>query len=172
MRLCFCVLVLCVLARPGVSQDCAWDGSTSPGQGLDPASLDAGARSLGRITEVSDPESCRAACCDEPDCDLALVGFPADGAPQCELLSCGSRRDACVLQPDTQFTVYRRTGPRQARQAPQEDEEKPHIVPLLGSWEPRSNDTNNGNSWSDHQLVCSIIDQWNLSFNESEKKTF
>ncbi|XP_067451749.1 kunitz-type protease inhibitor 2 [Thunnus thynnus] len=143
MRLRFCILAVCFLVWPGLARDCDWDQSIDPDQDLDPASLAAGARNLGRIMEVSDPESCRAACCDEADCDLALLGFPADGAPQCALVSCGSRRDSCVLQPSTQFKVYRKNVKPEPRQAAPEDDEKPHIVPLLGSWEPRSNDTNN-----------------------------
>ncbi|KAM7398772.1 hypothetical protein PAMP_018086 [Pampus punctatissimus] len=143
MRLGFCFLAVCFLVWPGLAWDCDWDQSTDPDQDLDPSSLDAGALNLGRITEVSDPERCRAACCDEPDCDLALLGFPADGAPQCMLVSCGRRRDACVLRPSTQFKVYRRQVKTEVRRAAQDGGEKPHILPLLGSWEPRSNETNN-----------------------------
>ncbi|XP_038548348.1 kunitz-type protease inhibitor 2 [Micropterus salmoides] len=131
-------LVCAVLA-----QDCDWDQSTDPDQGLDPASVDAGTVNLTRLADVSDPESCRAACCAEPDCDLALVGYPADGGPQCMLVSCVIRgQDVCVLEPSTQFKVYRKAT-TETRTEAKEDGESPHVVPLLGSLEPRTNMTNN-----------------------------
>ncbi|XP_062274553.1 kunitz-type protease inhibitor 2 [Scomber scombrus] len=139
MQLCVFVLSVCVLLCPGVAQDCSWDRSTEPRQSLDPASLRAGAVHLTGSSDVSDPDSCRASCCAEPACDLALVGFPMDGAPQCTLVSCGKHRDACVLRPDTQFKVYRKKQESEtSRDAPQAGESL-HIEPLLG--ETRSNHT-------------------------------
>ncbi|XP_040902802.1 kunitz-type protease inhibitor 2 isoform X2 [Toxotes jaculatrix] len=133
-----CLLALYFLVWSGQALNCEWDQSIDPDQGLDPASADAGALHLDALAEVSDPESCRAACCDKPDCDLALVSYPADGAPRCLLVSCVSRgRDVCVLQPSSQFKVYRRKVKREA------SGEKPHVVPLLGSWEPKTNETTN-----------------------------
>lgn len=135
------VLALCFLACAGLVLGCDWDKSTDSDQGLDSASLDAGAQHLGESMEVSDPESCRAACCNKPDCNLALVGYPADGGPQCQLVSCVVQdRDVCVLQPSTQFKVYRKTVKT----------ERPHIVPLLGSLEPKTNETNNSKTTKPH----------------------
>lgn len=133
---------LLVLVWPGLLLACDWDRSVDPKQGLDQTSLAAGARRLGSIPGVSDPEVCRAMCCDEPDCDLALLGFPADGNPQCLLVKCQSGgRDVCVLEPSNQFQVCgRRSAAR--REAP-EGGEKLNIVPLLNSSDQKSNDTNN-----------------------------
>ncbi|XP_022594186.1 papilin-like [Seriola dumerili] len=137
-RLRLSVLALYFLVWSGVALDCDWDQSIDPDQGLDLASPGVKVLQLGQLVEVTDPESCRAACCNEPNCDLALVGYPQDSGPQCLLVSCESQgRDVCVLQPSSQFKVYRRRVKREARG------EKPHIVPLHGSWEPRTNETNN-----------------------------
>ncbi|XP_039986880.1 kunitz-type protease inhibitor 2 [Xiphias gladius] len=131
------LLALCFLVLSGLALDCDWDQSVDPDQGLKPASLVAARHILGRTEGVSDPESCRAACCDELDCDLALVGFPADGGLQCLLMSCPrGDPDICVLEPSSQFKVYRKKVQREARG------EKPHVVPLLGSWEPKTNESN------------------------------
>lgn len=139
------LLALCCLLISGLAADCDWDKSVKEDQGLDASSLLGGAKQLGEFRAVSDPESCRAACCAEPRCDLALVGLPADGRPQCLLVSCGSGgENTCVLQPSSQFKVYRKTRPAEARREGQDGAEKPRVVPLLGSWEPKSNDTNNG----------------------------
>ncbi|XP_072248710.1 kunitz-type protease inhibitor 2 [Leuresthes tenuis] len=131
-RMIAALLAFLFLVQSGPAQSCDWDQSTDPNQGLDPASLKAGARFLHLSTEVPDAEGCRSACCEDPACDLALVGFPADGGPQCSLVSCASSgRDACELRRSPQFQVFRRKVSR-----------APHIQPLLGAWEPRSNDSN------------------------------
>ncbi|XP_028274757.1 kunitz-type protease inhibitor 2 [Parambassis ranga] len=136
------LLALCCLPILGLAVGCDWDTSVKEDQGLDLSSLTGGAKQLGEFREVSDPESCRAACCAEPRCDLALVGLPADGRPQCLFVSCESGgENTCVLQPSSQFKVYRKKRPAQARR--EEGAEKPRVVPLLGSWEPKSNETNN-----------------------------
>lgn len=129
------LLALCLLCCSGPVLGCDWDGSTDPNQGLDPSSTP---RYLGRVPNVSDPEGCRAACCQNPECDLVLVGLPADGAAQCVLVSCWARgHDACTLQPSTQFQVFRkRAGPK--------DEGVLRVVPLLETHQTRTNDTNNG----------------------------
>lgn len=155
MRLCVFVLSVCVLLCPGVAQDCSWDRSTEPGQSLDPASLSAGAVELTGSNTVSDPESCRASCCAEPACDLALVGFPMDGTPQCTLVSCGKHRDACVLRPDTQFKVYRKKQESETRKEAPQAGESPHIEPLLG--ENRSNHTDHGNNQSIIQSINQYV---------------
>ena len=105
------MLVLVLLQRTsGQEQQCEWDWAADAARGLDPRSLDAGARRLAVLRDVRDMESCQAACCAEPTCQLAMIGTPADGAPECLLVGCTMRdgRDACVLQPSTQFTVYRK----------------------------------------------------------------
>ncbi|XP_071352902.1 kunitz-type protease inhibitor 2 [Trachinotus anak] len=138
------LLALCFLFWSGLALDCDWDQSTDPDQGLDLETVGVKVLQLDRLAEVSDPDTCRAACCHQPDCDLALVGFPADGGPQCLLVSCESQgRDVCVLQPSSQFKVYRKKVKREARGEVEDGGEKPRIVPLLGSWEPRTNETNN-----------------------------
>uniref|UniRef100_A0A3B4WW61 Serine peptidase inhibitor, Kunitz type, 2 n=1 Tax=Seriola lalandi dorsalis TaxID=1841481 RepID=A0A3B4WW61_SERLL len=156
------VLALYFLVWSGVALDCDWDQSIDPNQGLDLASLGVKVLQLGRLAEVKDPESCRAACCNEPNCDLALVGYPQDGGPQCLLVSCESQgRDVCVLQPSSQFKVYRRTVKREARG------EKPHIVPLHGSWEPRTNETNNSSVLPDDSTPAP---QMALSFDTNKSE--
>lgn len=90
-------------------QGCAWDVDTNPDQGLDPKSLEAGARHLAHLPEISDSKGCQDACCGNRDCQLALIGTPADGTPECFLVSCmKDGKDVCVLQFDTQFKVYRK----------------------------------------------------------------
>ncbi|XP_078140288.1 kunitz-type protease inhibitor 2 isoform X1 [Centroberyx gerrardi] len=135
-------LLVCLLLRPGRAQVCEWDQSTEPGQGLDPRSLDAGARRLSLLRDVKDPEHCRKACCAEPDCQLALLGLPADdGTPECQLVVCLHQgRDVCVLQPSTQFRAYRKMEKEAAEQA-EESPRKYQAVPL-GAERP-SNDSNN-----------------------------
>lgn len=122
------LLALCSLLGSGLvlGLGCNWDRSTDPNQGLDPNYTSNGARDLGR-SEVPDPESCRTACCEDPDCDLALVGLPADGGRQCVLVNCGD--GACTLQPSTQFQVFRKTL---------------RVVPLAESDQTRTDETNNG----------------------------
>uniref|UniRef100_A0A3P9QBV9 Serine peptidase inhibitor, Kunitz type, 2 n=1 Tax=Poecilia reticulata TaxID=8081 RepID=A0A3P9QBV9_POERE len=107
-------LLLCLLVRLGRLQTCDWDQSTDPNQGLDPDSLAAGARYLGQIHEVPNPESCQTACCEEAGCDLAVVGRPADGGMQCMLVSCGPA--GCSLQQSSQFQVFRKKQQREADQ--------------------------------------------------------
>lgn len=126
------LLALCLLLCSGLAQECDWDLNVAPNQGLDLGAP--GIKLLPQPREGNSPESCKAACCAEPRCDLALVGYPADGEAQCMLVSCKrSGRDACVLQPSDQFTVYRR--------AEKDGGEKPHIVALQG--EPRTNSEDN-----------------------------
>ncbi|KAI3354000.1 hypothetical protein L3Q82_018557 [Scortum barcoo] len=137
-------LGLCFLVCAGLVLSCDQDEFTHLDQGLDPGSLLAGAVVLGSTMEVPDPESCRAACCDKPGCDLALVGYPADGGPQCQLVTCVVRgRDLCVLRADSQFKVYRRRAKAEARTQAEDGGEGLHVVPLMGVPEPKSNETNN-----------------------------
>ncbi|TKS65319.1 Low-density lipoprotein receptor-related protein 11 [Collichthys lucidus] len=134
------LLTVCFLVCSSLALECDWDQSTDQNQGLDPNSLAAGALPLDKNPEVSDAEGCRPACCKEPDCDLALVGLPADGGPQCLLVKCVIQdRDVCVLQPSEQFKIYRRKVHRAG--------ETSHIVPLMNAVEPKTetnNETSNG----------------------------
>lgn len=105
-------VLLAVLVRGQLDEEkqgCAWDVDTNPDQGLDPKSLEAGARHLAHLPEISDSKGCQDACCGNRDCQLALIGTPADGTPECFLVSCmKDGKDVCVLQFDTQFKVYRK----------------------------------------------------------------
>lgn len=128
----FPLLALCLLLWPGLALTCDWDPSVDPDQGLAPASAADGPHYLRWVNEAANEDACRAACCAEPGCDLALLGFPADGSPQCRLLRCRKDgRDTCELEPSTQFKVYRRKADGEKK--------KPHIVPLVGLPEPKSN---------------------------------
>ncbi|KAK5621387.1 hypothetical protein CRENBAI_007610 [Crenichthys baileyi] len=134
------LFALCFLLQAGLGQTCDWDQSTDPNQGLAPDSWAAGARYLNYSREVSDPENCRTACCEVADCDLALVGLPADGGLQCMLVSCGPA--GCTLQQNSQFQVFRRNVQSEAEQEAPTGGKKLHVVPLLEGVEPRSNETN------------------------------
>lgn len=137
------LLALCFLVCSGLGLNCDWEHSPGTDQSLHTASVNAGDFHMDDIPGVSDPESCRAACCDKPDCDMVLVGHPADGPPQCQLVKCLTQsRDACVFQPSTQLEVYRKKVKTETRGEAKEGGEK-HIVPLLGSVEPKTNETNN-----------------------------
>ncbi|XP_051963421.1 papilin-like [Xyrauchen texanus] len=99
--------VLCFLS---VLNACTWDSNTELEQGLNPRSFDDGAAYLAHLPNISDAESCQQACCDNEDCQLALIGTPADGKPECILISCmKDGKDVCDLMPSTQFKVYRKT---------------------------------------------------------------
>lgn len=136
------LLMFCFLLQFGAAQDCDWDPTTDPNQGLAPDSLAAGARYLGKIQEVPNAAYCQAACCQEAGCDLALVGLPADGGLQCMLVSCGPA--GCKLQQSSQFQVFRKKVQSEAEQESPKGGEKVHVVPLLEAEEPRSNMTNSG----------------------------
>ncbi|XP_069029260.1 kunitz-type protease inhibitor 2 [Embiotoca jacksoni] len=123
------LLVLCVLLRSGSALGCDRDPFFDPHQALDPDFLDV---TRLRTHNESDPESCWAACCADPDCDLSLVGLPADGGPRCLLVTCGS--GACAMKPSDQFTVYRKKVETRAG-------EDRHIVPLLDLRGPGTNET-------------------------------
>ncbi|XP_068441861.1 kunitz-type protease inhibitor 2-like [Clinocottus analis] len=136
-------LLVLVLLGAGLALGCDWDQSVDPDQGL--AVVDAAmGLSLDRISEVPDSESCRAKCCARSDCDLVLLRDPQDGPLQCLLVSClHGDRDVCVLGPATRTRVYRRKGPREAGAKPQDAGDKKHVVPLMSSWQPLSNLTEN-----------------------------
>ncbi|XP_029923232.1 kunitz-type protease inhibitor 2 isoform X2 [Myripristis murdjan] len=134
MRELWCGLLVCLLVPAGLAEVCDWDQSTDPGQGLDPGSLHAGARQLAQLTDVTDPEKCREACCVMAECGLAVLGRPADGGAECLLYSCLAQgRDVCSLQPSEQHTVYR-------KKAKEQPSFPLPIVPVAAVPEPR-NDT-------------------------------
>ncbi|XP_045580363.1 kunitz-type protease inhibitor 2 isoform X2 [Salmo salar] len=105
-------VLLAVLVRGQLDEEkqgCAWDVDTDIDQGLDPKSLDAGASYLAHLQEISDSKGCQDSCCGYQDCQLALVGTPANGTSECFLVNCmKDGKDVCVLQSDTQFKVYRK----------------------------------------------------------------
>ncbi|XP_054452381.1 kunitz-type protease inhibitor 2 [Anoplopoma fimbria] len=144
------LLALCLLVCTGQTLHCDWDQSIDPDQGLDLSLIGAV-----KISEVPDPESCRAKCCADPACDLAQVSFPQDGTPLCLLVGCLDRdRDVCVLRPGTQSKVYRKKGKREADREPQGGGERPRVVPLMESWKPESNQTKNQTSAADYAEHC------------------
>ncbi|XP_003457869.2 kunitz-type protease inhibitor 2 [Oreochromis niloticus] len=134
------LLALGLVLASGLAMDCGWEESTNPNQVPDFEA--GGARLLDDVLEL-DPESCRTNCCALPDCDLAVVGFPADGPTHCTLVSCGDGHDACALRPSSQFEVYRKIVAEKADGEVQEGGQEESIVPQVQRWEPRSNGSNN-----------------------------
>ncbi|KAK7171702.1 hypothetical protein R3I93_004108 [Phoxinus phoxinus] len=98
---------LCCLS---VLNACEWDPDTDVEQGLDFSSFDNGAAYLAYLPDISDKEECQNACCEREDCQIALIGTPADGSPECRLVNClkDDGEDVCVLTQSTQFKVYRK----------------------------------------------------------------
>ncbi|KAM6931664.1 kunitz-type protease inhibitor 2 isoform 1-T1 [Lycodopsis pacificus] len=135
-------LLVCVLVCTGLALDCDWDPSIDPDQSL--VHLNASMVTRDKISEVPDLEQCQAECCIDPDCDLALVRFPADGLPQCLRVNCLVRdRDVCVLEPGTQSKIYRKKGRREGGGKLQKDEDKLRVVPLNVPWKSLSSETEN-----------------------------
>ncbi|XP_037330187.1 kunitz-type protease inhibitor 2-like [Pungitius pungitius] len=131
------ILLVWVLVGTGVVLGCDWDQSVVPDQDL--SVIDGFMIDVNKISEVSDPESCRSKCCSEPDCDMALVRFPADGKPQCILVKClVLDQDVCVLEPATQSKVYRKNGTRESGRKQARGGEGLRAVPLMVPWNPRS----------------------------------
>ncbi|XP_062241812.1 kunitz-type protease inhibitor 2 [Platichthys flesus] len=131
------VLTLCLLLGPGLALNCTWDSSVDPDQVQDG---DSGFR-LGEA-EALEPERCREKCCARSDCDVAVVGLPMDGGPQCELWSCGNRKQnqdrvACVSRRSSQFQVFH----KQVKNVESSPEEL-RILPLLSSGDPPNNHSN------------------------------
>ncbi|XP_078100708.1 kunitz-type protease inhibitor 2 isoform X2 [Sander vitreus] len=128
------LLLLCLLFAPGpaLALDCAWDPDVDPDQALDPVSLVSMLLpGHNNTVEGSDPRLCREACCQTAGCDLALLGFPMDGRPQCMLVQCVRQgRDMCVYRPSTQFKIYRKKVPTDAETKNQEGGEELRVVPL------------------------------------------
>lgn len=109
-QVCFTAAIVGLLCCLSVLNACKWDPDTALEQGLDASSFDNGAAYLAHLPEITDAEQCQSACCERDDCQLALIGTPADdGRPECFLVSCvKDGKDVCVLTESTQFKVYRR----------------------------------------------------------------
>lgn len=134
------LLALGLVLASGLATNCSWDRSTDPNQVPDFEA--GGARLLGNVMEL-DPKRCQAMCCALPDCDLAVIGFPADGPTHCKLVGCGDGHDACALRPSSQFEVYRKLVAEKADGEAQEGGQEENNVPQVQHWEPRSNESNN-----------------------------
>ncbi|XP_018932824.1 kunitz-type protease inhibitor 2 isoform X2 [Cyprinus carpio] len=109
-QVCFTASLVGFLCCLSVLNACKWDPDTELEQGLDISSLDNGAAYLAHLPEITDAERCQSACCERDDCQLAVIGTPADdGRPECILVSCmKDGKDVCVLTQSTQFKVYRK----------------------------------------------------------------
>ncbi|XP_016308370.1 papilin-like isoform X1 [Sinocyclocheilus anshuiensis] len=109
-QVCFTASLVGLLCCLSVLNACTWDPDTELEQGLDISSFDNGAAYLAHLPEITDAEQCQSACCERDDCQLAVIGTPADdGRPECILVSCmKDGKDVCVLTQSTQFKVYRK----------------------------------------------------------------
>ncbi len=108
-QVCFTASIVGLLCCLSVLNACKWDPGTELEQGLDISSFDNGAAYLAHLPEITDAEQCQSACCERDDCQLALVGTPADGSPECFLVSCvKDGKDVCTLTESSQFKAYRR----------------------------------------------------------------
>lgn len=156
------LLALCFLVCSGMTLGCDWDQSVNENQSLDPVALNV--LTLHRAS--MDPESCRNACCVQPNCDLVLVWFQTNADPQCQLVNCWLQgKDQCALQPrsDSQFKVYRKKVDPETRSAQSKSGEQPRIVPLVGDWEPKdttdTNQTSHSKDWSPLFLFMSCLSE-------------
>lgn len=137
------LVVACFLLCARLAQNCEYDPSVEENQSLDFVSA-AGQVSLDQDEDVSDPESCRKRCCENPKCDVAMMGYPMDAKPQCMLINCHiNGQDKCVYKPSAQFKVYRKKGTGENNG---ERGNGLRVVPLMGSIEPKSNERNESNS--------------------------
>uniref|UniRef100_A0A8C2BKZ7 Serine peptidase inhibitor, Kunitz type, 2 n=1 Tax=Cyprinus carpio TaxID=7962 RepID=A0A8C2BKZ7_CYPCA len=109
-QVCFTASLVGFLCCLSVLNACKWDPDTELEQGLDISSFDNGAAYLAHLPEITDAERCQSACCERDDCQLAVIGTPADdGRPECILVSCmKDGKDVCVLTQSTEFKVYRK----------------------------------------------------------------
>ncbi|XP_056139179.1 kunitz-type protease inhibitor 2 isoform X1 [Lampris incognitus] len=110
-------LLLSLLPQMSSGRSCDWQGAAEPNRGLDPRALEAGARHLLLLEEVTDMERCRQECCAHPECQVAMLAYPQDTGPQCILVGCQNQRgeDVCAFQPDEQSEISRiRTRTRQS----------------------------------------------------------
>lgn len=109
-QVCFTASIVGLLCCLSVLNACEWDPDTDVQQGIDLSSYEDGAAYLLYLPEISDDAQCQSACCERDDCQIALIGTPADdGRPECSLVRCMHEgKDVCVLSPSTQFRVYRK----------------------------------------------------------------
>lgn len=130
--LCF----LCV----GLVVSCDWRPLDND---LAAPSFDAGAKIVERL-DISDPADCREECCGDLRCQMALLGFPADGPVQCLLVKCMIRgHNVCELNPSSQFQVVGWKKPLKA--VPLVDDQLLLAVPLAEASQPPKNDSTSKN---------------------------
>lgn len=159
MRPLICSLFAVCLLFAGLARGCEWDQSVEENQGLDLTSEEPELPHTDLVSEAKTPESCQAACCNKPDCDLALVGFPMDGGPQCMLVRCWiNDRDVCVITPNAQFKIYRKQVERETRGKATDGGERLRAVPLVEAEEARSNDSNNSKTPEDVLALFVLIE--------------
>lgn len=136
--------LLLLLVCPGLSLDCEWDLAPDPGQSPE---LDS---TVPPVTMAVDRQNCLETCCEDPDCDLALVGVREQ---QCGMVKCSIQdQDVCVFPPSSGLKVYRKRVKNEADTEDQEGGEEPRVdPPELRT--PRNNQTNNGETTTVHQLI-------------------
>lgn len=154
LRFLFGFLAAWFLVCTGSALNCEYDPSVAENQGLNFLTA-AGQVTMDPLEGVSDPDKCRERCCNSTECDLALVGYPMDGLPQCTLVKCWvNGQDGCDLKPSTQFKVYRKTSSSSGKTREEEEvveDNKLRVVPLVESFQPKeSNESNNSkrNTWA------------------------
>lgn len=153
-RFLFSFLAAWFLVCTGSALNCEYDPSVAERQGLNFLTA-AGQVTMDPLEGVSDPDKCRERCCNSTECDLALVGYPMDGLPQCTLVKCWvNGQDGCDLKPSKQFKVYRKTSSSSVKTREEEEvveDNKLRVVPLVESFQPKeSNESNNSkrNTWA------------------------
>lgn len=153
------LLVACFLLYTGLAQNCEYDASVKENQGLDFVSA-AGQVTMEQVKNVSDPESCRERCCKSPECEVAMMGYPMDGEPQCMLINCHiNGPDGCAYRSSAQFKVYRKKGTGKSHG---ERGNGLHVVPMMGSIEPRIDVRNESNSGKmSTRAACDGFERWN-----------
>ncbi|KAL2096432.1 hypothetical protein ACEWY4_008580 [Coilia grayii] len=102
------LLLCCICSGYATNSTCKW--RLYDDLGLDVRSLDDGANYAAHLPDISDSNGCQMACCARDDCQLAILGTPADdGVAECFLVSCmKDGNDVCRLQPSSQFKVFRK----------------------------------------------------------------
>lgn len=105
-------LWICYISSASTTEEpCKWDMKDE--FGLHPQTFDDGASSV-HLPNISDSIGCQLACCRKRDCQLAMLGTPADGTTECFLVSCvKDGKDVCALRPNSQFKVFRKMAPAQ-----------------------------------------------------------
>ncbi|XP_078023574.1 kunitz-type protease inhibitor 2 isoform X2 [Epinephelus lanceolatus] len=126
--------LLLLLVCPGLSLDCEWDLAPDPEQAPE---LDS---TVPPVTMAVDRQNCLETCCEDPDCDLALVGVREQ---QCGMVKCSIQdQDVCVFPPSSGLKVYRKRVKNEADSEDQEGGEEPRVdPPELRT--PRNNQSNN-----------------------------